>query len=254
MTPVLDIVIPVFNEGAAIRQVLDSLKAVAYPARVLVCYDFDEDDTLTALSGYDPAPLEVLPVRNTGRGAFEAIATGLAVSTAPFVLTFPADDDYNGPRVNRLVQLGLDGHDLVSASRFMPGGSMVGCRLVKAVLVRSVSWFMRRVVGLPTHDATNGLRLFSRRVIDEIPIESRLGFAFSLELLVKVHRLGWPIAETPFLWIERRTGSSRFRILQWAPVYLRWVSYGLATTLFRRPPAAVERRPRGAEEMKEPRS
>ena len=82
------------------------------------------------------------------------------------------------------------------------------------------------VARVPTHDATNGLRLFSRRVVQQIPVESEAGFTYSIELLVKVHRLGWPIAETPFLWRERTAGQSRFRVLKWLPGYLRWVASG----------------------------
>jgi len=50
MTPELDIVIPVYNEGRNIVAVLAALKrAVATPARVLICYDHAEDDTLPAI-------------------------------------------------------------------------------------------------------------------------------------------------------------------------------------------------------------
>ena len=76
---------------------------------------------------------------------------------------------------------------------------MQGCPWLKAVLVRSSALFLYYVARLPTRDASNGLRLFSRRVIDEIPIESTRGFAYSIELLVKTHRLGWRIGETPFI-------------------------------------------------------
>ena len=44
-----DVIIPVFNEGPNIRSVLESLKVIDRPIRVLICYDFDEDSTLAAL-------------------------------------------------------------------------------------------------------------------------------------------------------------------------------------------------------------
>ena len=97
---------------------------------------------------------------------------------------------------------------------------MEGCPWLKAVLVRTAAFFMYHIARVPTRDASNGLRLFSRRVLDEIPIESKVGFAYSIELLVKAHRLGWPIAETPFLWRERKAGQSRFRTIRWLPQYL----------------------------------
>jgi dolichol-phosphate mannosyltransferase len=234
-----DIVIPVFNEGPNIRDVLESLKSIDLPIRVLICYDFEEDDTLTALKDYDPRPLELLLVRNRGRGALGAVLTGFAKSDARCVITFPADDDYNGCRIKDLIQKHLEGNDIVAASRFMPGGRMDGCPLFKAVLVRSAALFMYYIARVPTRDASNGLRLFSRRVLNQIPIESSVGFAYSIELLVKAHRLGWSIAETPFLWRERKAGRSRFRTLGWLPQYLRWLFYALGTTFLRLGPETV---------------
>jgi dolichol-phosphate mannosyltransferase len=95
------------------------------------------------------------------------------------------------------------------------------------------------VAALPTRDPTSGFRMFSRRVVDQIRIESDQGFCYSVELLVKAHRLGWRIGEVPALWFERRHGSSRFRVLRWLPAYLRWFNYAFATTYLRRDPSTV---------------
>src|SRR4029077_18593045 len=102
-------------------------------------------------------------------------------------------------------------------SRFMPGGSMVGCRPSKALVARLGSFTLHHFARLPTHDASNGFRLFSRRVIDLVPVESDRGFCYSLELRVKCHRLGWRIGEVPAQWFERKHGESRFRLLSWLP-------------------------------------
>ena len=122
---------------------------------------------------------------------------------------------------------------MVSASRFIPGGCMQGCPWLKDVLVRSANFTLHHFVGIPTHDASNGFRLFSRRVLDEIEIESSIGFTYSLELLVKCHRRGWQIGEVPAQWFERTKGASRFRVLKWLPAYLRWYGYALGTTFLR---------------------
>src|ERR1039458_1372099 len=239
-TPELDIVIPVYNEGENILRVLESFKRhVTTPCRVLICYDREEDTTLVALKGYDPHPLQLVQVRNQGWGALGAVLTGFAHSTAPCILTFPADDDYNASRIDQLFQEFQEGFDVVSACRFMPGGRMEGCPLLKAVLVSSAAFFAYHIARVPTRDASNGLRLFSRRVIEQIPVESKVGFAYSIELLVKAHRLQWPIAEVPFVWHERKAGQSRFRTLRWLPQYSRWLFYALGTTFLRLGPRTV---------------
>jgi hypothetical protein len=46
----LDVTIPVYNEAANILRVLAALQGgLRTPARVLICYDFEEDDTLAAV-------------------------------------------------------------------------------------------------------------------------------------------------------------------------------------------------------------
>lgn len=242
MTRELDIVIPVYNEGRNIVATLAALRrSLATPARVLICYDHPEDDTLPAIRANPQAyaGLAVELVRNAGRGAHSAVMSGFAASTAPFVLMYPADDDTNAPMLDRMVALARAGCDIVCASRFMPGGAMIGCPPLKAALVRSANFTLRHLARLPTTDASNGFRLFSRRVIERIAVESDEGFCYSIELLVKAHRLGWRIDEVPVRWLERRHGASRFQVIKWLPAYLRWYGYAFATTFLRRPPGTV---------------
>ena len=237
MQPRLDIVIPVYNEGANILRTLGGLaKHLRTPARVLICYDHEDDDTLPVIRDNAEAltSLSVEFARNSGRGAHGAIMTGFARSRAPYVLVFPADDDYNGVMLDGMVARAQQDYDIVCASRFMQGGSMDGCPWLKALLVRTANFTLHHIARIPTHDASNGFRLFSRRVIDNVVIESDAGFCYSIELLVKCHRLGWPIGEVPAQWIERREGESRFRVLRWLPAYLRWYLYAFATTFLRR--------------------
>jgi hypothetical protein len=170
------------------------------------------------------------------------VLTGFSASTAPFILVFPADDDFNAGIIDAMVAEATKGCDIVCASRFMAGGSMVGCPWLKAALVRAASFTLYYVARLPTHDASSGFRLFSRRVLDEIEIESERGFCYSIELLVKCHRLHWRIGEVPAQWFERTRGASRFQVIKWLPDYLRWYIYAFATTYLRRAAASVRRK------------
>jgi len=246
----LDIVIPVYNEGRNILPVLDSFaRHVSSRFRVLICYDTDDDDTLAAIASHPDYPFEIRYVKNRGSGALGAVLTGFEESTAAAVLLMPADDDYNAPRIDSMMERFREGNDIVAASRFMPGGCMVGCPLLKSVLVRSSAAVLHGIARLPTRDPSNGLRLFSSRVLRSIPIESRVGFAYSIELLVKCHRLGWHVAEVPFHWYERKAGQSRFKVVRWLPQYLQWFAYAFATTYLRRGPETVPLRPTSAEKV-----
>ena len=220
----LDIVIPVYNEGENIVSLIKSFKTeLKTESKILICFDHDSDNTLPVIAALDFYPHTLILVKNEGKGVHGAITTGLKKSTAPIILVMPADDNYNAGKLDAMVSMILQGKDIVTPCRFMPGGCFVGCSLTKRVLTVTAEWLFKYVALVPTRDATNGFRMFSS-------IESKVGFAFSIEILVKAHRLGFSIAEYPVSWYEREYGKSRFRTLNWMPQYLVWLRYALATT------------------------
>jgi glycosyltransferase involved in cell wall biosynthesis len=230
----IDIVIPVYNEGENILPLLESFERELHtPVRILICYDHDDDSTLPVLRAFH-SRFEIIPVKNEGRFAHGAVMTGFSFSDAPAVISYMADDDYNVGLIDKMVALFWQGNDVVCPSRFIPGGSMVGCRWQKAWLVRVVAFSLHYFGRLPVHDPTNAFRLFSRRLLEQVNIESNEGFTYSIELLAKCHRLGLKISEVPARWFERSKGASRFRIFQWVPAYLRWYSYIFETTYLRK--------------------
>ena len=125
MMPRLDIVIPVYNEGSIILATLAELRRqVSTPSRILICYDQPDDDTLAAIKAH-PERLEGLAiefVRNRSRGAHAAVMAGFAASRAPYVLVFPADDDFNAGIIDAMVAKGEQG-----------AGKTTACRIISAL-------------------------------------------------------------------------------------------------------------------------
>ncbi len=227
----LDIIIPVYNERENIIAVLESLdRHVRTQFRVLICYDFDEDNTLVEIKKFSSPRFDIVPVKNRARGAHGAVLTGFAFGSTPAALVFPADDTCNADILDRMYDEFRRGSDIVAASRFVEGGCMNGCPLVKSALVHTAAFTMNHLARIPVRDPSNGFRLFSRRVLDTIAIESTHGFSYSIELLVKCHRLGWKISEVPAKWFEREHGKSRFNVFRWVPHYLKWYFYAFETT------------------------
>jgi dolichol-phosphate mannosyltransferase len=230
----IDVVIPVYHEAENIVRLLAAFeREVTTPVRILICYDREDDPTLATLDGIK-TKFEIVRVKNRGKHAQGAIVTGLAYGRSPAVITFMADDDYNAGLIDSMVEKFRQGYDVVVPSRFIPGGSMQGCRWYKGLLSRVASWTLAHFARFPVHDSTNAFRLFSRRLLDSVTIESTVGFTFSIELAAKCHRLGWTICEVPARWFERNEGKSRFRVFEWAGSYLRWYFYIFETTFLRR--------------------
>lgn len=251
--PAVDVVIPVYNEGETIIPVLDAFRRhIRRPLRVLICHDFDEDTTLAAIAGWEHrADMNIVPIRNPGRGVHAAILAGFNASTAPAVFCWMGDDDFNVDLVEPMIARFEDGCDIVTGSRFMKGGCMIGRRWDKKILTVIANATLRYLAQVPTHDSTNGIRLFSRRLLDAIAVESSQGFTFTFEMMVKAHRLGWRIEELPAKWFERKAGRSNFKVLPWIVPYLRWYTYAFATTWLRRGAETVALKP-GASLKTEP--
>jgi len=229
---VLDIIIPVFNEAENIGPVLDTLKKhVKTPFQVQICYDLETDTTLPVLRKYDTENrFEIIYTKNPGRGPHKAITTGFESMTGEAALVFPADDILNAHIIDSMYQKFKEGCEIVAASRFMEGGSMKGCPLIKSILVRTASFTLYWFAFIPIKDSSNGFRLFSKKILNTVKLESTLGFTYSIELLVKGHRLGMKIGEVPASWLEREKGQSKFKVFKWLPHYMKWYAYGFKTT------------------------
>ena len=113
----------------------------------------------------------------------------------------------------------------------MNGGVMYGCPFLKSTLTRTANFIFYYILRLPTHDATNGFRIFSKKTINTIDLELQKGPTFSLQLLLKAHRKKYNITEIPVVWYERVIGKSNFKMIEWVLPYLKWLIYAINTAL-----------------------
>lgn len=231
----LEIIVPIYNEGNKILKLMDLFKKnVKTNFKVLLCYDSYKDNVFEYFNVLKKYPFEIFFIKNPKSGPLQAIKEGFKCGNSNAVIVYPADDFLNYKLIDKMYLKFTNGNDIVVASRFMKGGSMDNCPFIKSILVRTASFTLYFLSSIPVRDASNGFRLFSRKLLKQIKIESKVGFAYSLELLVKCHRLKKKIDEIPARWEERSEGESRFKIFKWLPQYLKWYIYGLSTTWLKR--------------------
>ena len=237
----LEIVIPIYNEGNNLIKLFKLFVTnIRTDFRVLLCYDNDEDNVFDILEDLKNFKFDVILVKNPSNGPCLAVKEGLNFGNSDCVIVYPADDFLNCDIIDKMYKDFIEGSDIVVASRFIEGGSMKGCPILKSILVRMASSSLFLLSSIPVRDASNGFRLFSRRLLEKVEIESKIGFAYSLELLSKCNRLRYKISEIPAQWEERSVGSSRFKIFSWLPEYLKWYLYGLSTKWLKRGPNKVK--------------
>jgi glycosyltransferase involved in cell wall biosynthesis len=222
--PRVSVVVPAYNEGAAIAACLDRiLAAVHIPCEVLVVFDRPEDSTAEPARAYASRDPRVVPLLNTGHpGPAEAIRSGIAAARAPVVVVTMADGSDEPGQIAQLTSLVEGGAAVAAASRYMPGGHQLGGPPLKGLMSRTAGVSLWALAGVGTHDATNSFKAYSKAFIDTVGIESDAGFEIGIELVAKARRRGARVVEIPTVWKDRTEGQSNFKAAQWIPRYLHW--------------------------------
>jgi len=226
--PDVSVVMPVYSEGEAVEPVLRRLSTtVQTPHELVVVWDFDEDTTVPVVARLSTEIPALRGLRNElGPGVLNAMKAGIADARGTYVLISMADGSDEPAIIDGMVELARSGAEVVAASRYMKGGRQVGGPPLKRLMSRAAGLSLHWFAGVPTHDPTNNFKLYSRRFLESVRIESRAGFELALELTVKATLAGRRVAEVPTTWRDRTAGHSNFKLRAWLPHYLRW--YGAA--------------------------
>jgi dolichol-phosphate mannosyltransferase len=231
--PRVSVVIPAYNEGEAILPVLDRIfEGVTLPCEVLVVVDMSEDTTVPVVTKYAETEPRLRYVINTyGRGPANAIRYGIDHAATPVAVVTMADGSDDPRQIDQLTLLVERGVAVAAASRYMPGGQQIGGPFLKGFLSRSAGRSLRLLTRMGTRDATNSFKAYSTDFVRDVGIDSRAGFEIGIELTAKARRLRRPVAEIPTIWLERDTGLSNFKLVQWIPKYLRWYRFAFGREL-----------------------
>lgn len=219
---------PVYNEGKVIKTTIEKVeKAVKTPHELLIVYDMDEDTTVKPVKTLQKKYTGIKLVKNIyGKGALNALKTGLKKAKGEAVCIMMADLTDDPTILNKMMKKFDEGYSVVSASRYMKGGHQIGGPLIKQILSRVAGISLHYLVGLPTHDATNSFRLYSKKFLSETKIESDGGFELGLELTVKAHFSGFKVTEVPTTWTYLAK-ESRFYLKKWLPKYFKWYLFAI---------------------------
>ncbi|WP_040527571.1 bifunctional glycosyltransferase family 2/GtrA family protein [Gordonia paraffinivorans] len=206
--PVLDIVVPVYNEQAdvasSVRRLADHLRRhVPYAARITVADNASTDDTLAISVGLvdEVDGLRAVHLKEKGRG--RALNAVWQHSDAEIVAYCDVDlsTDLNAlmPLIAPLVSKHSDiaiGTRLSRSSRVVRGPK-------REFISRSYNLILRTAMGARFSDAQCGFKAMrtdiARRVL---PFVADTGWFFDTELLVLAEQIGLRIAEVPVDWVD----------------------------------------------------
>jgi glycosyltransferase involved in cell wall biosynthesis len=194
------VLVPCFNEEAAIATVIGDFRK-ALPSAQIYVFDNNSTDRTVAVAG--EAGAEVRRERKQGKG--HVVRRMFADVDADVYVLVDGDATYDAPSAPRMIEKLVNEHlDMV-----------VGLRLDKEQAAyrrghRTGNWmltsFLSSVFGHTFKDILSGYRVFSRRFVKSFPVLSD-GFEIETELTVHALELSMPVAEVETPYFARPEGS-----------------------------------------------
>ncbi len=208
------VIVPTYNERENIVLLVPELLALPIGLHVLVVDDNSPDSTGMIADDFAAREQRVSVIHRAGKlGLGTAYIAGFKKALAggsDLILTMDADFSHNPRYIPAMIECSQKA-DLVIGSRYVRGGGAVDSPGARRMLSYGANAFAKVLLGLKAMDCTAGFRCYRRAVLESIDLDSIFsdGYSFLIEMLYKVQRRGWTVAESPIQFMDRRLGNSK---------------------------------------------
>src|SRR5262245_30926824 len=200
-SPLLSVVMPVYNERATIEEIIPRVLSVPMRVELIVVDDCSTDgtrDQLVALKREHRFTL-LLQERNQGKGA--ALRRGFAAVTGNIVAVQDADLEYSPEEFPMLAELIIEGRaDVVFGSRFL--GRHRVFLFTHYLGNRVLTQLTNVLYNTMLTDMETCYKVMRREVLDGLDLQSN-GFGIEPELTAKIFRRGYRVYEVPITYDGR---------------------------------------------------
>ena len=211
------IIMPTYNEASNIEKMVYSILNQPVGVHVLVVDDNSPDgtgDILDRMARDATARGRLHVLHRAGKmGVATAYIQGFRWALAhgfEACIQMDADFSHDPLYLKNMITL-ADSADIVIGSRYLNGISVINWPLQRILLSWFANQYVEAITKLGIHDCTSGYRLYRRRVLEALDLETiqSSGYSFHVEMSFRARILGFRTAETPIIFEERRTGLSK---------------------------------------------
>lgn len=225
--PVLDVVIPVYNEEVALADSVHRLHrhlrdTFPYPVRITIADNASDDDTPRVAAGLAAEVTDVRVIRLEQKGRGRALHHVWAESDAAVLAYMDVDLSTDLTALAPLVAPLISGHSDLAIGTRLGRGSRVVRGAKREIISRCYNFILKSTLAAGFSDAQCGFKAIRADVARQLlPHVSDTGWFFDTELLVLAERSGLRIHEVPVDWVD--DPDSRVDIVATAVADLRGV-------------------------------
>jgi len=201
----VSIIIPAYNEAAAIGGLVTTLKTLYPDYEIIVINDGSKDDT-AAVANRSGASVFSHPY-NIGNGA--AIKSGIKVAKSDILVFMDGDNQHEPEDIAKLLKY-LPEYDMVVGARSMSSHASWG----RAIGNKVYNWLASYVAKFPIKDLTSGFRAVKADVARNFLYLLPNTYSYPTTLTLGVLRNGGSVKYVPIDMLKRQTGKSQISLLK----------------------------------------
>ncbi|MEX0765043.1 MAG: polyprenol monophosphomannose synthase [Nitrosopumilaceae archaeon] len=218
----LAVVIPTYNERetlpSLIEELLYEIKKIAEKFSIVIVDDASPDGTGQIAEELNKKYDNISVIhRKSKLGLGSAYKEGFRFALdrfqPDFIVQMDADHSHDPKEISLMLQ-NMHGFDFIVASRHVLGASVIGWGAYRKLLHSTAGTLAAICGGLKISDPTSGFRAFKNNVLSSVDftkIKSD-GFAFQIEILCLLKRMGFRGFEFPTVFVNRKDGKSKMGI------------------------------------------
>ena len=215
----LAILIPTYNERTTLPTLMgvlvEEIKKITDNYSIIILDDASPDGTGDIAEELNKKYENIMVIhRKSKLGIGSAYKEGFKFVLEHFdpdlIIQMDADFSHDPKEIRQLIQ-GMQGYDVAIASRHVPNSSITGWSLYRKLLHSTACTLAGICGGIKISDPTSGFRIFKKNVLNSVNLFeiSSEGFAFQIELLHKLNKMGFKIIELPTKFVNRKEGKSK---------------------------------------------
>ncbi|WP_303849094.1 polyprenol monophosphomannose synthase [Apibacter mensalis] len=210
------VIIPTYNEIENIEDIISCVFSLEEDFDILIVDDSSPDGTGETVADLIPTYSNrlFLEVRSTKNGLGRAYIHGFKWALQKgydYIFEMDADFSHNPNDLIKLYRACKNRADLAVGSRYCQGVNVVNWPMNRVLLSFFASKYVRLITGLPINDSTAGFVCFTRKVLEELPLDQveLVGYGFQIEMKFRAYCKKFKIVEIPIIFTDRTKGKSK---------------------------------------------